>query len=164
MADQPGQRYNAAFQPHDINPFEVVGILPSSQLTIDDIRRHIRRVVVPHVFERDQSRGASVGVDVPTWAQVNHARDELLAPGALGPLQRRWRRSTRMHWNPRAAPGSAAALCPPPSASRPTPVSRPARRRRAPAPASYPGRQTPPWSGHTQLTPARRVRGRTIHI
>jgi len=95
----------------ELNPFQVL-CLPEDdfQLTVRGVRHH-RRVVMPHVFERQNGTARTRGFMVPKWSHVNRAIDELLAD--LKAARTKWGgQRARWTWNPLAEPGSQAALAP----------------------------------------------------
>jgi hypothetical protein len=98
-----------------INPFEVIGLDPRTPMKLEDVHRHIRNKVMRHVFEASRDSGLTTGPDVPTWRQVNLAREVFLATNDIRQLRRCWQRSTRLRWNPMAPVGSADAKRPPPN-------------------------------------------------
>lgn len=99
-----------------VNPFEVLGILPTRDLSLAALLRHANRTVARHVFERDgPGSGATAGPNVPIWSQVNEAR-QALQEGTFEGHKNAWR-GTRLSWNPLAAVGSDAARQPPPTSS-----------------------------------------------
>jgi hypothetical protein len=104
-----GSRYGTVLDGEDVNPFEVLGLDPSSPLTIEDILHHFTDVVLPHLTDPDIAayRHATT---FPTLRQALWARDLLIADGALVPMLERWASSTFQIWNPHARPGSPAAL------------------------------------------------------
>lgn len=55
----------------------------------------------------------TVGPRVPTWIQVNEAKELLLADKqSFEKMKRRWAHVSTQTWNPFAVPGSPAALLP----------------------------------------------------
>lgn len=97
---------------NDLNPFEVLGLPADQSLTCRGIRYHLK-TVVKHVFERGVQPALTRGPNVPTWAQVNAAKDRLSTPHELTTLLAVYKNRTNLRWNPLAQPGSAAALLPP---------------------------------------------------
>lgn len=59
------------------NSFEVLGMLASQTHTQAHVRAHVMQNVVRHVFERGIEGAATIGPWVPTWSQVNAAKDQL---------------------------------------------------------------------------------------
>lgn len=95
----------------DLDPFAVFGLhADDGQLTMRGARHHFRRVVMPHVFERGTA-AASSGARVPTWQQVNVAKETMLehGKGHFEHLKAAWSRRSVQVWNPFAAVGSEEA-------------------------------------------------------
>lgn len=66
-----------------LDVFAVFGLHADDfQLTLRGVRYHLRTVVMRHVFERGiPATAASSGPRIPTWTQVNVARDILISHG-----------------------------------------------------------------------------------
>ena len=85
----------------------------NTTITIGGIRLHTRKVVMKHVFERGKKPAATSGPNVPTWSQVNQAKDMLTeSQGRLDALRIKWAPVSMQTWNPFAAPGSNKAKQP----------------------------------------------------
>ena len=94
---------------NQLDPFAVFGLYADDQaLTMRGARVHYRKVVMPHVFERGQQPAASSGPRVPTWAQVNQAKEIILggSKGSFEALKTTWSGTSVQVWNPFAAVGS----------------------------------------------------------
>ncbi|KAL8689012.1 MAG: hypothetical protein Q9218_005218, partial [Villophora microphyllina] len=94
------------------DPFAVVGLPANDPLhTKRSIGLHVRKVVSPHVYERGQVKGLTQGKTVPTWSQVNEARDKLLVDqSTLDATRKFWLgKGSKVVWNPFAEIGSDAA-------------------------------------------------------
>ena len=94
---------------NQLDPFAVFGLhADDGALSMRGARVHYRKVVMPHVFERGQQPAASNGPRVPTWAQVNQAKDMLLggSKGSFEALKTAWSAKSVQVWNPFAIAGS----------------------------------------------------------
>lgn len=105
---------------HALDPWAVVGIRPEDKNKgLREIARHVRLKVMKHVFHFASDRGKTVGPNVPTWEQVNNAKDILFdndgadPVGRLEVIRKRWIGRSKQVWNPLADVGSVAALNPP---------------------------------------------------
>jgi hypothetical protein len=62
-----------------LDPFAVLGLhVDDGRITMRGVQTHFRHAVMRHVFERGLGQVATRGFRVPTWAQVNSARELLL--------------------------------------------------------------------------------------
>ena len=96
-----------------LDAFTIIGLhADGSPLSAREIRKHVLRVVIPHVFERGETGAETTRPMVPTWAQVNQviAILDALNEEKFAALQEKWKRSSRQTWNPFAERGSPAAL------------------------------------------------------
>ena len=94
---------------NQLDPFAVFGLhADDAALSMRGARVHYRKAVMPHVFERGAQPAASTGPRVPTWVQVNQAKDMLLGGdmASFEALKTAWRGRSVQVWNPFAAVGS----------------------------------------------------------
>lgn len=106
----------------ELDMFAVIGLhADARQLDLARLRSHIVKTVIPHVFEREgrgprRPGGGTSGAKVPTWEQVNAARDIFREPTDSGllDLQNKWRNKSEQFWNPFEAPHDPRALVPKP--------------------------------------------------
>ena len=103
----------------ELDVFAVIGLHADGHyLDLTRLRSHIIKTVIPHVFERrgEGTGVATSGAKVPTWEQVNAARDIFreLTDSDLCRLQKKWRDKSEQTWNPFEAPGDPRALVPKP--------------------------------------------------
>ena len=114
-----GSRFEAVLLGEAVNPFEVLGLTPRANLTIEDIGLHVLDVVMPHLTDP-----ATVvyrhAPTLPTMRQVLRARDQLMEQGALDSMLERWLSCTVRVWDPLAQPGSPESL--PSNPARPAPA------------------------------------------
>ncbi|KAL8688233.1 MAG: hypothetical protein Q9218_005806 [Villophora microphyllina] len=110
----PGAYFDEQIRNNEFDPFAVMGLHADiPDLSMRGVRSHYRKVVMPHVFER-QGRVASSGPRVPTWRHVNRAREELTEHGAahFQALRIAWSATSVQVWNPFAELGSSAVQLP----------------------------------------------------
>lgn len=94
-----------------LDPFAVFGLHADDiWLSMSGARYHFRHVVMPHVFERNTA-AASSGPRVPTWQQVNIAKEMMLDHGkdSFKSLKAAWSRQSVQVWNAFAPVGSQGA-------------------------------------------------------
>ena len=60
------------------DPFAVLGLPASEKITIAGIRVHARKICKPHVLLRGDAGALTESPRVPTWEQINTAKDKLL--------------------------------------------------------------------------------------
>ena len=116
MPARNGAAYELDYRGSPVNPFWVLGILPSETLTLPELQRFVRLRVSPHVVERDATKcGKTTGPNVPLWRQTNAAIQGLQSNKDFASAIRHWTPCRPLLWNPLAAPGSDAARQPPPT-------------------------------------------------
>lgn len=84
------------------------------------------KIAVPRVFfERGGEAKASktMGPNIPTWAQVNAAKDSLSSVDKIIGMRLRWLPTSRLKWNLSAPLGSKEAHSPSPLRPKLTPSS-----------------------------------------
>lgn len=60
----------------DANPFNVLGLTASPSIRRDTIMKAYK-AAIGHVFERGERASATRGPFIPTWTQLNGAKDNL---------------------------------------------------------------------------------------
>lgn len=110
-ANAPGVYFAEQMARGDLDVFAVLGLHADLDgLSMRGARSHYRKVVMPHVFERNNAP-ASSGPRLPTWVHVNAAKAELLDHGKahFERLKTAWSHRSQQTWNPFAKPGSPEA-------------------------------------------------------
>lgn len=108
-----GSYFAAQITNGDLDPFAVFGLHADDQeLSKRGVRSHYRKVVMPHVFQRGSQAAATAGPRVPTWTQVNMAKDMLLegSKTAFEELKTAWSQKSQQVWDPFAELGSDEAM------------------------------------------------------
>jgi len=96
-----------------LDPWAVLGLhVENYHVTLAGIQSHYRRVVAPHVSERNTLRGRTYGDGVPRLAHVTIAMDMLDTEEKIAACRLLWMFRTVHAWNPYAEPGSSEALVP----------------------------------------------------
>ena len=98
-----------------LDPFAVLGLhADDNQLSMTGCRYHIRKQVMPHVFERGAGGALTRGPRVPLWRHVNVVKEMLLAGSKthFESVKAQWAGRSVQMWNPFEAPGSVEALVP----------------------------------------------------
>lgn len=99
---------------------------------------------MPHVFERNALPPMTRGPTIPTWVQLNGAKDQMGTPAMIKRLRESWIGESRPTWNPSAAKGSRAAhIAPPSNPPRPATPTRPTPPNPSSRAANTPKKSTP---------------------
>ena len=110
-----GSYFEAQFEAGTLDPWAVIGIAPEdTAFDAASIKTFIKRVVTPHVFERDPNvpHGVTFGPRVPCWRHVNSVRSRFEDDDEVAGARLQWKDVSMQTWNPHARPGSAAAKVP----------------------------------------------------
>ena len=95
-----------------LDPFAVLGLsVDAGDLNPPRVRAQVRRVW-RHVFKRGSTGAITAGPRIPTWQQVNVARDMLVTEWGITTARGRWRQGSVVVWNPLAEPGTPEAYQP----------------------------------------------------
>ena len=123
MSQEPGAYFEAQMASegrntgHLLDVFAVCGLHANdNQLTLDAVDTHLRKVVLPHVFELGSpSSPRTRGPNVPQWKHVNVVRDRLsqLTEPEFDALKTAWSGRYKQTWDPSQPVGSVAAAMPP---------------------------------------------------
>lgn len=94
-----------------LDVFAVLGLhAAGDQLNSRALRSHFRRIVMPHVFERNAT-ASTHGPRVPLWVHANKAKEILagMSEDEFRLFQTAWSGRSQQTWNPWATPGSTEA-------------------------------------------------------
>ena len=98
----PGAHFEAQFAANGesgLDIFAIIGLRADGpNFSAREVRGHMRSVVMPHVFERGMQPARTVGPRVPTWQQVNQARDLIenaISANQFVLLQAQWKESSQ---------------------------------------------------------------------
>lgn len=108
----PGALFEEQTARGQLDVFSVLGLAAETpEITVQQIKLQFI-LCLKHVFERQKGQALTTARNVPTWAQLNVAKENLSSKQKILHAVDIWKYTSVQVWNPLAPVGSAAAKVP----------------------------------------------------